>query len=105
MIIWGSRGETIDIGQDKEEHCSICVKKRPYHLYLTYRWEHLYWIFGFLTEVKYMLLCKICNRGWEIDKKEIAKLHKNAPIPFWRRYGLLSLGIIIVLLIIWGSIY
>jgi hypothetical protein len=104
MIFWGSNGENLDLGKVKEEQCDVCEKKRPYHLYLSYRWWHLYWIFGVLTKVKYMLLCEVCNRGWEIDKKDLAELHKKAPIPFWRRYGLLSFGVIIVLLIIWGSI-
>lgn len=104
MIIWGSKSENLDLGGVKEEQCSVCEKKRTYHLFLSYRWWHLYWIFGVLTEVKYMLLCEVCNRGWEIDKKEFAELDKKAPIPFWRQYGLLCLGIIIVLLIIWESI-
>lgn len=102
MIFWGSNGENLDLGKVRDDECGTCEKTRPFHLYLTYRWWHLYWIFGVLTEVKYTLLCEVCNRGWEIDKDKIAELHKNAPIPFWRRYGLLSLGVIIVLLILFN---
>ncbi len=96
MLIWGSRGENIDLGKVKEEQCSVCEKKRPYHLRLSYRWFHFYWIFGMVTEIKYFLLCDVCSRGQEIDKKEIAQWNKEVSIPFWRRYGLLIFAVIAI---------
>lgn len=100
MIIWGTNGETLDMGIVREDKCKTCERKRPFHLYVTYKWWHLYWIFGIVTKCKYMLLCEVCSNGWEIDKKDIKEIHKEVPIPFRRRYGLLLLIAFIVVSII-----
>ena len=57
MIIWGSGGKSIDLGQTQTKRCETCEKDRPFKTLLNYRYAHLYYIFGWLTQKKYLLLC------------------------------------------------
>lgn len=63
MIIWGSGGDVINLGTLETRRCEVCEKDRPFNLILQYRYWGLYWIFNFVTEKKYMLLCDVCQRG------------------------------------------
>lgn len=93
MIIWGSRGDVINLGQGGTQHCEVCERERPFHYLLQYRYFHLYWVFGMVTQKQYLLLCDICNRGWKLNSGEVEKrLGKALPIPFMQRFGLLTLG-------------
>lgn len=87
MIIWGSGGDSIDLGQVKEQQCSTCEKVRPFKLLLQYRFKHLYYIFKWVSEKKYLLVCDVCHRGWELKAKEVEATFKKHPIPFMTRYG------------------
>lgn len=87
MIIWGSRGESIDLGQVELRECKTCEKVRPFKLYLQYRYAHLYYIFKWVTKKKYMIACDVCNHGWELKTKEIEATFDKHPIPFMTRFG------------------
>ena len=100
MIVWGSGGSTINLGPLDTRRCDICEKDRPFDVILQYRYWGLYWIFNFMTQKKYLLLCDVCERGWELEANKIESSLKSAPIPFMRRYGLLTLVGIVVLLVI-----
>lgn len=91
MIIWGSGGHDIDLGQVETTRCSICEKDRPFKLHLQYRYAHLYYIFSWITEKKYLLLCDVCSRGWKLNTKEVEATFKKHPIPFMKRFGWLFL--------------
>jgi uncharacterized protein YlaI len=99
MIIWGSRGKSLNLGKVKTEQCSICEKERDFNLVLNYRYFGFYWIFNIVTKKVYMLVCNICNRGWELDKDKVEKeILSNVPIPFMHKYGLfVFLGIIAII--------
>jgi hypothetical protein len=87
MIIWGRGGDNKDLGQVGTRQCPICQTERPFKLFLQYRFAHLYYIFGWVTQKKYMIVCDVCRRGRELAAKEVeGKLEKN-PIPFMKRYG------------------
>src|SRR5262249_20350748 len=107
MIIWGSRGKALDLGVIGTEDCATCEKPRPFHLYLQYRYAHVYWIFKAITEKKYLKLCEICQRGWELDKKKTEETLTNVPIPFMDRFGYLVgiaiVGVIILIAVLSGS--
>lgn len=101
MIIWGTRGKTVNLGNAGTKHCEVCEKERQFNYLLQYRYFHLYYLFGVITQKEYLLLCDICNRGWKLDTKEVEQgLGKNVPIPFMHRYGLFllfgSIGALIV---------
>lgn len=94
MIIWGSGGQTLDLGEIEKKACATCEKDRPFKLFLNYRWSHLYY-FRWVTKKQYMLLCDVCRRGWELKAKEIEQKLRKSPIPFMTRFGwTIPLGII-----------
>lgn len=92
MLIWGIRTKVVDLGQIKIIKCVVCQKTTPFHLYLTYKYLHLFFIFGLVLKEEYMLACEHCHNGIEIKKTDISnvlsKLIKK-PIPFFHKYGLL----------------
>ena len=98
MIIWGSGGKAIDLGIIGTEACATCDRSRVFHLLLRYRYAHVYWIFKAITEKKYLKLCEVCSRGWELDKKKTEDALTQVPIPFMDRFGWL-VGIAVVAVI------
>jgi len=87
MIIWGSGGDVVNLGQVETRRCDTCERDRPVNLILRYRYAHLYYLFGWVTEKKYLFLCDICSRGWKLDGKKIEANLQRVPIPFLRRFG------------------
>ncbi|MCZ4305549.1 hypothetical protein O4G98_12465 [Zoogloeaceae bacterium G21618-S1] len=86
MIIWGSGGGGKDLGQIELRNCPTCEKTRPFHLYIQYKYAHLYYL-RWVTSRKYHLACDVCHRGVELETKAVeAKLEKD-PIPFMTRFG------------------
>ena len=97
MIVWGSGGKVVNCGPVRSQHCDICEKERQFNLILEYQYWGIYWIFNFITEKHYSLLCNICSRGRKLDSEEVESHLEENPIPFMRRYGCLTLlGIIAV---------
>lgn len=92
MIVWGTGRNIINLGRLESRRCDTCERERPFNLILQYRYFGLYWVFNMVTERKYMLLCDICSRGWELNIKEVQKSLKRVPIPFMHRYGCLLLA-------------
>jgi len=103
MIIWGSGGQTLDLGEMEKKACVTCEKERPFKLFLNYRWSHLYY-FRWVTKKEYMLACDVCRRGWELKAKEIESKLRKHPIPFMTRFGwAIPVGIIGALML-WGLV-
>jgi hypothetical protein len=92
MLIWGTGGKNLDLGQVLTQHCDTCEKSRDYHLMLHYRYFHLYWFMTVVTKREYFVLCNVCSHGWSIPAAEAKKLlpQGKSPIPFWTEYGLLA---------------
>lgn len=99
MIIWGSGGNVVNLGQVEPRRCETCERDRPFNLILRYRYAHLYYLFGWVTEKKYLFLCDICSRGWELDDKKIEATLQKVPIPFLHRFGGLA-GLAVVACVI-----
>lgn len=99
MIIWGSSGDTVDLGHIGTRYCETCGQDRPFSLVLQYRYWGLYWIFNFVTAKQYWVVCDACNRGWKIPAKTIPPNLSRIPIPFMRRYGLAVLGASIAVIV------
>jgi hypothetical protein len=100
MIVWGSGGDVINLGEVETRRCDTCERDRPFNLTLRYRYAHLYYLFGWVTEKKYLFICDICNRGWELDTQKIEANLKSVPIPFVRRYGgLVGLAVVACLIV------
>ena len=101
MIIWGSGSDAVGLGYTETHPCATCEKDRPFNLLLQYRYFHLYWLFGMVTEKKYLLVCEVCRRGWELEKEKVGPVLQEVRIPFMRRYGLAVLALIVVLFFWW----
>lgn len=91
VIVWGSKGETVNLGPQETKDCLTCERSRPFDLYLQYRYGGLYWVFNFVMQKKYLLLCQACGRGWELQERQVEQRVKKLPIPFMRQYGLAAL--------------
>ena len=87
MLVWGKRSETVDFGQTGVQKCPICERDRNFSLILQYEWSHMYWIFGQVSSKSYRVVCKICQRGWDVDSREVESQLDQNPIPFMRRRG------------------
>lgn len=98
-IVWGGGGDSVDLGNVKRCHCATCERVRPFKVLLQYRYAHVYWIFAWVSEKKYMLVCDICHRGWALKTEEVEKSFSKHPIPFMRRYGWTFLAVPFVSLI------
>lgn len=99
MIIWGSRGNVIDLGQHSVQHCSVCERDRAFHVMLAYRYWHVYWIFCFVTKKRYSLQCDVCGRGVEMKASDVEPSLGKHPIPFMHRMGL-AVAVAAVLLVV-----
>lgn len=107
MIVWGSKGDIVNLGPQEARDCLTCERNRPFDLILQYRYGGLYWVFNFVMDKKYLLLCQSCGRGWELQSRAVESRVKDVRIPFMRRYGLASLAGVIgffILLDIVGSL-
>jgi hypothetical protein len=62
-------------------------------LRLTYRYEHLFGVFGNVRGRSYLLVCEACGTPWRIPPAAAYKLGRltGDPIPFLHRYGCLLL--------------
>jgi hypothetical protein len=87
MLIWGSKGETVDLGHVENRHCETCGTNRPFRVILQYTSRHFWYVFRWVTNKRYLFLCDICSRGTELDAAKIeATLDKN-PISWFERYS------------------
>jgi hypothetical protein len=87
MLIWGSQGEVVDLGRVENRHCETCEKDRPFKIFLQYTSCHLWYIFRWVTNKRYLFLCDVCRRRVELDTNKIeASLEKN-PISWYQRYS------------------
>jgi hypothetical protein len=90
MIIFGAKPDRIQLGDAGTQVCPICRETTEHSYVLGYRYFHLYYIFGVVTERRYACLCRRCNNGAAVERKDLpSQFAHTDPIPFLRRYGLL----------------
>lgn len=97
MIIWGIADAAVNLGRAETNKCLTCQQTRSFSLLLQYEYFHVFWLFGLVTKKKYFLACDACQRGWELDKKKVEARLTGSAIPFMRRFGLLLLPVLFVL--------
>lgn len=104
MIVWGSGNDRVDLGTVEKRHCEVCERERPFSIILQYRYWGVYWVFNFVTAKQYLLACDVCGKGWELEAAKVESELDKVPVPFMRRYGLLSFAGVIVLILLIGSL-
>ena len=100
MIVWGWGKKVINLGFAKTEYCPTCEKNRDFHISLIYRYFAIFWITIASWGAKYYYHCNICDRGIEINKKEVSHALTKNPIPWFHRYGWLAIVGVIALVAI-----
>ena len=93
MIIFGTRGKTMDLGLLGHEPCANCGTQRPFHRYLDYRYGHLDFVIRVVTQKQYYKLCDTCRRGVTLDTKQTEEAIGRNPIPLFDRAGLYVVGV------------
>jgi hypothetical protein len=95
MIIWGSGGKLVELGNAATADCAVCEKERSFRDVLAYRYAHVWYLFSWVTKKEYLRVCETCNRGSQHDTKAFEATLGKSPIPFYRRFGgLVLLGLI-----------
>jgi hypothetical protein len=104
MIIWGSGGTTKDLGVVETRRCESCEQVRPFKMFLSYRYGHIWYLFKWVQEKQYSLACTVCERGWKLETRKVEPTLKTQPIPWGTRYGWLVLIGLVAALIGGGAI-
>jgi len=95
MLIWGSGSGGLRVGAAGEGDCPHCETKKPYSIYLNYKYAHLYYLFSWITHREYIRACDNCRRGEVVRRAEAKALAPVDPIPWLRRSGwMLGAGLI-----------
>ena len=103
MIIWNQGTRILNLGEIGERECPSCGTVQPVQLDLAYGFFALYWIFKRVTKKAYSLSCTECGESWTLDDpRKVEATVGKPPIPFMHRYGLLSLGVFVALLVAAG---
>lgn len=102
MLIWGSRGDVVQLGSAGTAHCGVCEKEREFKNVLSYRYAHIWYLFNWVTEKTYATVCDVCGRGNRHDAKAFESKLGKSPIPAFRRFGGLALGALVVLVVVFG---
>ncbi|HZR29173.1 MAG TPA: hypothetical protein VFA71_10345 [Terriglobales bacterium] len=103
MIIFGTRGAVHELGNLGMRPCPTCGTERPFKNVVTYRYFHIWYLFGMVTSQKFLEMCGICSRGREISSENARNLVNTSPIPFMRRFGLLILVIAVAGIVVYSS--
>lgn len=87
MLIWGSGGKTVELGNAMSAHCAVCEKERTFKDVLAYRYAHIWYLFRWVTKKSYYTVCEICGRGKEHVSKAYESAHGKSAIPAFDRFG------------------
>jgi hypothetical protein len=93
-VLYPSRGSAeVDLGPVHPQDCEACDGERPFRLRLTYRYERLFFVFGNVRALSYILACEVCGTPYRIPREAARRLGglDRDPIPFLHRYGCLVL--------------
>jgi hypothetical protein len=87
FISWGSKMVRLVFGGPEAHHCDICREERTFRKIVTYKVHHVWWIFRWVSERTYGLICEICRNGHVINTKAAEAAAGKSPIPFMDRLG------------------
>jgi hypothetical protein len=87
MLVWGARWDTVPIELSETRTCLPCGRPRSFTSRLSYRYTHVFWIFGKVREKHFEWLCSTCGSAIPAEERQIAGRLARNPIPFMRRWG------------------
>ncbi len=91
MILWGFGSDRVELGAAEARECRHCSHRRPFRHVLRYRFVHIWYLFCWVTEKRYLAVCEVCCHGVQQDTREFERGLDRSPIPFYRRLGWLVL--------------
>lgn len=95
MIFYGWRRKAVALADLGVQSCARCGMSRPFRAFLSYKYFHLYWIFGTVYDKKYLAACTVCSQGGPLDKTLLGPAADTEPIPFMEKWGLGVLAAIV----------
>lgn len=77
MFVWGSKGGVADLGPQESRQCPVCERGRSFRLMLQYKVSHVWYVFKWVSEKQYAVVCDVCHRGERLATQAVeAKLGK-----------------------------
>lgn len=105
MRIWRFDSKSTDLGAIETKRCDTCAEDRSFKLFLYQRYARISYLYSWMWQKKYLLLCDVCRRGAELDWRKVETKPHTRAILFHRRHGwpFLSAVIAIVVVLILGN--
>lgn len=104
MIVWGKKGQVVNLGSQGDKHCPVCERERPFHLMLQYTVHHVWYVFRWVSGKQYGAVCEVCQRGDKLDAKDVESRLKKSPIPFGARWGWAFLAGLVAIVAVFGAL-
>jgi hypothetical protein len=104
MLVWGSKGEVADLGPQHSQHCPTCEKERAFKLMLQYKVRHIWYVFKWVTDKQYAVVCEVCQRGQQLVAKTVEEKLGKSPIPFSSRWSWAFLVAIVAGVFVFGAV-
>ncbi len=102
MLVWGYDDRMQALSPAGIHYCSTCAIERPFTCFLSYRRNHLWFLFSFVTDRHYYQLCDVCHDGFELEARVVEPALSSNPIPFHTRYSWVALVALIVFIVVWA---
>ncbi len=81
MIARGSATRIVPLGYVGEKVCWACRLRRGFHLFMSYRNTHLFYVFASTAERRFYERCSLCRWSYEVDPP----LEERWSESVWRR--------------------
>lgn len=110
MLIWGSRGKTVEAGDAGNRLCPVCKENRHFRYVLSYKMNHIWYLLRWSTSKSWSTVCDTCNCVFPSEPPVIADAgvsggaKAKSPIPFFDRWGWAIIVTPLLLLLIAGLI-
>jgi hypothetical protein len=104
MLVWGSKGGVADLGPQGSRPCAVCEKERSFRLMLQYKISHVWYVFKWVSEKQYAVVCEVCQRGEKLVTQVVeAKLGKPK-LPTTSGRAWIAVVAVVPLLFLLGSL-
>lgn len=81
MFVWGSRGGVTDLGPQESRHCPVCERERNFRLMLQYKVSHFWYVFKWVSDKQYAVVCDVCHRGEKLVTQAVEAKFGKPRIP------------------------
>lgn len=105
MFVWGSRGGVQDLGPQESRLCPVCERERSFRLMLQYKVSHVWYVFKWVSDKQYAVVCDVCRRGEKLVTQAVeAKLGKPR-IPASKSRTWMLVVAVFACMIVFGAVH